>query len=241
MVSDQYVGPNGAVETNASASLVLISPDNNVNADNTPIIGMPFFSGAYLMVDLDAGTFTLWQANATADSKIVASGDYCSDGSTANNQTNGSSPNTGQLGGTGTGHNNTYPRNSTTGADGSHASISAPAIAGIAVASVVSVGSLAGLAAFILARRQRLRRHQSDSSATLSGILKLNNADGHYGDGTWPCSQLATASESMSDPINELSAAQKSPYELASTCKPVEADGKSPTRFVEMSAVQTPR
>ncbi|KYG41711.1 hypothetical protein M433DRAFT_75302, partial [Acidomyces richmondensis BFW] len=72
VVSDQYVGPSGAVETNSSASLVLISPDNNANADNTPIIGMPFFSGAYLMVDLDASTFTLWQANATEDSKIVA-------------------------------------------------------------------------------------------------------------------------------------------------------------------------
>ncbi|KAI1773349.1 acid protease [Hypoxylon cercidicola] len=39
--------------------------------DQLPMLGRYFLTAAYLMVDLDSNTFTLWQANPTRDSKLV--------------------------------------------------------------------------------------------------------------------------------------------------------------------------
>ncbi|XXH03412.1 hypothetical protein Hte_009814 [Hypoxylon texense] len=40
--------------------------------DEPPILGRYFLTAAYLVVDLDYNTFTLWQANPTQDSKLVS-------------------------------------------------------------------------------------------------------------------------------------------------------------------------
>lgn len=44
---------------------------NGVSKDNPPTLGRYFLSSAYLMVNHDADTFTLWQANPSAASQLV--------------------------------------------------------------------------------------------------------------------------------------------------------------------------
>lgn len=45
---------------------------NTPTGNNPYTLGRWFFTGAVLMVDHDAGTFTLWQANPLTDSDLVA-------------------------------------------------------------------------------------------------------------------------------------------------------------------------
>ena len=45
---------------------------NTPTGNNPYTLGRCFFTGAVLMVDHDAGTFTLWQANPLPDSELVA-------------------------------------------------------------------------------------------------------------------------------------------------------------------------
>ncbi|KAI1452190.1 acid protease [Annulohypoxylon moriforme] len=72
--NDQYVvpfvdiGENGARIVDMKQREVLIS---SLTYSDTAILGRYFLTAAYLMVDLDENTFTLWQARPTSDSKLV--------------------------------------------------------------------------------------------------------------------------------------------------------------------------
>ncbi|KAI0885840.1 acid protease [Annulohypoxylon maeteangense] len=72
--SSQYLVPlvdidnNGSRVVDKSQQELLIG----VVHDSVTTLGRYFLTAAYLMVDLDANTFTLWQAKPTSDSKLVS-------------------------------------------------------------------------------------------------------------------------------------------------------------------------
>ncbi|KAF5973233.1 hypothetical protein FCOIX_8873 [Fusarium coicis] len=58
---------NGSRTTDTSKRDILITDVE----DEPPILGRYFLTAAYLMVNHDAGTFTLWQANVTRERSLV--------------------------------------------------------------------------------------------------------------------------------------------------------------------------
>lgn len=80
MFPETEIDKDGSRVQNLTRQNILI---NSVE-DEAPILGRYFLTAAYLMVNQDAGTFTLWKANATEDSKPVRvfdqeTGDKCGD------------------------------------------------------------------------------------------------------------------------------------------------------------------
>lgn len=73
VVYDTTVASDGSIQTNTSIRDVVIGSLQDVNKDDLPMLGRLFLSSAYLMVNQEAGRFSVWQANtAPTDSKIVA-------------------------------------------------------------------------------------------------------------------------------------------------------------------------
>ncbi|XDG04485.1 hypothetical protein ABKA04_004100 [Annulohypoxylon sp. FPYF3050] len=70
--SDQYLIPWVDIDRNGSRYTVPSKQELLIGAvTNQPAtLGRYFFTAAYLMVDLDANEFTLWQANPTSDSRL---------------------------------------------------------------------------------------------------------------------------------------------------------------------------
>ncbi|KAK3686415.1 hypothetical protein LTR37_019846 [Vermiconidia calcicola] len=68
---------DGTISTNTSVREVVIFPAPGEDGE-TFILGRPFFSAAYLSVDYDAETFSLWKAHATEHADVVPFGDNCS-------------------------------------------------------------------------------------------------------------------------------------------------------------------
>ena len=56
ILPQEYVASDGAFKTHSSAPGILFEPTSNINMNDVSIIGRPFFSAAYIMVDLDAET-----------------------------------------------------------------------------------------------------------------------------------------------------------------------------------------
>lgn len=77
VVPEKLIDDSGKVQINSSATQVLIQPTLGDNAADTPLIGKQFFSSTYLFVNHDAGTFTVWQANSTTDTRLVPVGSDC--------------------------------------------------------------------------------------------------------------------------------------------------------------------
>jgi hypothetical protein len=71
--NSQLVLPEIAIDTNGKQFInttlreVMLNPLVDVNFGDLPILGRQFFTSAYLSVNQDANTFTLWQANPTTD------------------------------------------------------------------------------------------------------------------------------------------------------------------------------
>lgn len=251
VVSDQYVGPSGAVETNSSASVVLIGPDYDLNSDDTAIFGMGFFSSAYLMVDLDAGTFTLWQANATEDSVLVPWGGTCSD-ATSTDITNGTASGSGTA--TSSGHDASTATSKTGSASAAPSSggISTGAIIGAAIGGA-SVAVAIAVAIVLIALK---RRRSAREAGALAETAKMTPASYGSSDGAQPEGPFyghpPGVFESMSEQVNELSASQVHAHELVAKQRPVEmpsAEDMKPVEMpsaehmkpIEMSSVQTPK
>ena len=51
---------------------VLINSLQQVNANDKIVLGLPFFTSAYMMVDNDREQFTIWKSQATTDSNLFA-------------------------------------------------------------------------------------------------------------------------------------------------------------------------
>ncbi|KAI4915500.1 hypothetical protein J4E90_003945 [Alternaria incomplexa] len=73
VVPDTYIASDGAVQTNTSVRNVVINSLQFENDNDLPVLGRLFMSSAYLMVNQDAGMFSVWQANTgSKTSDIVA-------------------------------------------------------------------------------------------------------------------------------------------------------------------------
>ncbi|GKU00106.1 hypothetical protein FLAG1_06049 [Fusarium langsethiae] len=71
--NNQFVFPETGIDKDGSRVYNLTRQNiliNNIE-DEAPILGRYFLTAAYLMVNQDASTFTLWKANSTEDSKPV--------------------------------------------------------------------------------------------------------------------------------------------------------------------------
>ncbi|UZP34274.1 hypothetical protein NXS19_002090 [Fusarium pseudograminearum] len=84
--NNQFVFPETEIDKDGSRVSNLTRQNILINSveDEAPILGRYFLTAAYLMVNQDAGTFTLWKANATEESKPVRvfdreTGDKCGD------------------------------------------------------------------------------------------------------------------------------------------------------------------
>jgi hypothetical protein len=135
--NNQLITPFVEVDRNGSR---LVHQDKrellmSVATDNPTTLGRYFFTAAYLMVDYDAHTFTMWQANPSAKSSLVPVVSRPS-------EDRGS-----ECGGDGGG--------TTSEAAVGTTSISTGAIVGAALGAAAALGGATGLIFFFLRRRKR--------------------------------------------------------------------------------------
>ncbi|CAD6441237.1 83daef0f-924e-4d40-95f0-5487f05f15bb [Sclerotinia trifoliorum] len=156
--NDQLVVPNltidhtsGAMIANASEPELVLNAIQAVNANDLPQLGRQFLTAAYLMLNQDAGTFTLWEANPTENEDLVAVDDmntpiddFCSSPSTPNNNSaNGS------LG------NSSIPSTTKSTSTPATTMISTGIIVGIAVGAFVVIAIVAGIIIWCVTQRRR--------------------------------------------------------------------------------------
>ncbi|UPX13925.1 uncharacterized protein EKO05_0004420 [Ascochyta rabiei] len=73
VVPDTYIASNGAVQTNISVRNVVINSLQSNNGNDLPVLGRLFMSSAYVMVNQDAGKFSVWPVNTESKApNIVA-------------------------------------------------------------------------------------------------------------------------------------------------------------------------
>jgi hypothetical protein len=140
VIPDISIDISGNAVFNSSTREVMLNSLQSINADDMPILGMTFPTSAYLSVNHDRGTFSLWQANPTTDEKLIGIGQN----------------NNGCLGAA----TNATP--ATPSPSPSHkpspSPISAGAIAGIVVAAVASIAVVVGYLYMRKTKRNRVRR-----------------------------------------------------------------------------------
>ncbi|KAF2202996.1 hypothetical protein GQ43DRAFT_367939, partial [Delitschia confertaspora ATCC 74209] len=77
VVPEMTIAKDGQVEANTLLRNIVINSIQNVNEDDLPQLDRLLFTSAYLMVNHDANTFTLWQADAGAGSpELKAVGEH---------------------------------------------------------------------------------------------------------------------------------------------------------------------
>lgn len=233
ILPDEYVASDGAFETNSSAPGIQILPTLDVNINDVPIVGRPFFSSAYIMVDLDAETWTLWQANATADSRLVSIGGNCTEKPKVNatpsttptnipiasNETDSTTTNSNAASG------------SAAATDEPAKAISTGAIAGIAVGAAFGAGLLVGaFVVFYLRKRRGVTRSASETDIALTKYGRESE-------------QLTPMwHEKSGVPVSELSASQLYSHELPVHERPSEIPGGAwDARPAELPTMHTPR
>lgn len=150
--NDQYIVPSVDIDRNGSR---VYKPDvrellMNSLGDQPATLGRYFLTSAYLMVNHDAGTFTLWQANPSKKSSLVRVFDQdtankCDDASGVVQPSATTTPGESQ-----------EPAEKTSTADDS-TPISGGVIGGIVAAAVVVLG-LVGFGIIYLVRRKRRAR-----------------------------------------------------------------------------------
>ncbi|KAF2847926.1 hypothetical protein T440DRAFT_537853 [Plenodomus tracheiphilus IPT5] len=73
VVPDTYIASDGAVQTNTSVCNVVIKSLQSNNGNDIPVLGRLFMSSAYVMLNQEAGRFSVWQVNTgSKTSNIVA-------------------------------------------------------------------------------------------------------------------------------------------------------------------------
>ncbi|CZT25161.1 uncharacterized protein RCC_10890 [Ramularia collo-cygni] len=141
-VPNEYIDESGVVQHNDSAADVLFSPIDGNNIDDQLIIGKQFFSGAYLTVNLDNQTWSIWPVKATTDTQLTTIGESCDD---ATNSTTIAQPDDSAESRTGT--------------------ISNGVIAGIAVGGSCVVIALVILIVFMIRKRKAKRTSATNLAA----------------------------------------------------------------------------
>ncbi|KAI1130150.1 aspartic peptidase domain-containing protein [Nemania abortiva] len=112
--------------------------------DNPTTLGRYFLTGAYLMVNHDTGTFTMWAANPTRESTLVSVASTTSRADCDNT----TSP---ESGSSSDGAGSPAPSSNT----GTAATLSSGGIAGIAIGAVVALGIFGAAVYFFYKRRRR--------------------------------------------------------------------------------------
>lgn len=112
------------------------------------------------MVDLDAMTFTLWQANATMDSRLVALGETCADKPQVNETPAATATGTAS---DSTASSSTIPPDHNDG-------LSTGAIAGIVIGGICALGILAGISLAIIRKKRRASSSHDESRPALSEL-----------------------------------------------------------------------
>jgi hypothetical protein len=151
VVPEKLIDDSGEVKLNQTYAEVLIQPTLEDNQGDTPLIGKQFFSSTYLFVDHDAGTFTIWQANSTSDTRLISVGNGCSvtkaqDGQSAPKTQNASET-----------QNAPETQNESGG-------LSTGAIVGIVTGATGALAALAAIIALAYLKRRKRRRASSENS-----------------------------------------------------------------------------
>ena len=147
VLPNEQIANNGTVVYDNSVSDLMLYSLQDVNANDIPRIGWYFFTSAYLYVNHDDNTFTLWQANPTTDTNLVS----VVSADNANACSNGSTP---------TIPLSSIPTTSNTNSTSQPAtqtSISGAAIGGIAAGGVVAIAAI-GLIIFCFIRKRKAKQ-----------------------------------------------------------------------------------
>ncbi|KEZ39510.1 putative Aspartic-type endopeptidase [Scedosporium apiospermum] len=162
--NDQLVVPEltidcdtGALHRNSSAQNLVILPPQDDNENDISQLGRQFLSSAYVMANLDAGEFTIWESNPTSNEDLVAidtNGTEVSDFCAATTP----DPASGE-----TSPDSASSEGSVEQKDGSK-SMTPVIIAGIAVSGFVFLAGV-GAALFCLLRHWKRRRRRERAAA----------------------------------------------------------------------------
>lgn len=191
VVPEKIIDSSGEVRTNTTFAEVLIQPQLSDNAGDTPLIGKHFFSSTYLFVDHDAATFTVWQANGTADTRLVSVGGTCSNlqvQESAGDKPDQSTPQA------------SAPPRPTLGTDVEDSSLATRTIVGIAIGAVGVLAVVVGLAVLCLVRKKKRRAHDRE------GLISSGTAWGDQKNGSDAGSNERSHSETCHIPMMELAA-----------------------------------
>lgn len=203
-VPDQTVSASGGIVNNATVDDLLINSIQGVNANDTQYLGRQFFSAVYLMVDLDAGTFTLWNANATTEENLVAIGGNCS-APKVNTDNNNSTA--------------TSPSHSAAATSTSRSSsLSTGALVGAVVGSAFGAGILVSIAVICFLRRRRGSVSKQSSSIGLTEQYDKAPQDTKG----YPNEYYGFHEMEPSNVLQEMAGSQTERQELSSTTKPTE-------------------
>lgn len=194
-VPNEYIDTSGAVQHNDSAADFLFSPVDGANLNDQLIIGKQFFSGAYLTVNVDNQTWSIWSANSTTDTKLTAIGEECEE---VTNTTTAAEPH--------------VPVSQTDSANSDV--LSHGAIAGIAAGGGCVVVILVGIVAFFAIKKRRAKRARAAKLATAQQGRRVS-PDQYWPDGS---RHMIDGREA----VQEMAGSQTVPYELGSEEKPVE-------------------
>ncbi|RAO64782.1 uncharacterized protein BHQ10_000794 [Talaromyces amestolkiae] len=165
--NDQLVVPNltidkstGSILANDSAPELVLNSIQSINADDLPQLGRQFLTSAYLMLNQDANTYTLWEANPVTNEDLVAVDQggtpvsiFCTATSTST---------TSQLPQTATTNAAPYNKNS-----GDKEDLSSGAIAGVVVGCVAGMTLVVTMVFCIIAKRRRERTKANDNGIAL--------------------------------------------------------------------------
>ncbi|KAK3291752.1 aspartic peptidase domain-containing protein [Chaetomium fimeti] len=178
----------GVIKTDPSGPNLLINSMQDINSNDMAALGTTFLSAAYLMVNQDTDRFTLWAANPTTESDLVAvdetgadvTATTCTASASATPSSRGGSGGDGD-GGEGTsdsggGSSESASPNAPSPQEGSSVPAALPTglIAGVAVGAVVA-GGLIAAAVFWLLRRRKKKAAAAAAAATAASAT----------DGSW--------------------------------------------------------
>jgi hypothetical protein len=217
VVPDKSIDDSGEVKTNSTFVQVLIQPTLNTDGTETPMVGKQFFSSTYLFVDHDAGTFTIWQANGTSDSRLVSVGGDC-DRTDAQEDPRPSTPSDTPSGASDSPQTAVEPEEK-------RGSLSTGAMVGVIVGAVGALAAIA-IMVFICCVRRKKRRQQSEKGL-------LSETSGRDGQNITPYFPEGSRHELHNAPTSELAApryareldAAKDAGELDATKDARELDG----------------
>ena len=171
VTSDQLVEPEivvndaGVTTADSNTREILVSQLSGLNTAEELILGLPFFTAAYLLVNYDQTppTFTLWQSNLTTDQDLVAldsDGSECGQSSTTLFPTPSSMP-TVQV--------STQVHKNT--------SLSSGAIAGISVSAAAIVVIISSLLLLARKRRQQGRARMDNTALNSTDLYQATFKD----------------------------------------------------------------